>query len=225
MSDIPLQIEKAFLTKPNLGGTIHGVRKLKLGAPNTIIHSFKSAKCGGTLRLEGCFEKAFALVLEADRTIMDFRGQALKVILSATEYAIPDFLVKKACGTLKVFEVKPDRQNLTPEQLERFATLEHVLALEGIEFQLVEGKHLKNDFDTNRIIKLYTDGHRRSYTATLKNFAKDILAQTHFATLAEVHTTLTQASLPFGLAQYLVFHKEITTTDSEKLLDFSGVTL
>lgn len=117
------QIRIAFESTANVAATLHGQRKIYQGAFGRRTSLFPSEKCCGAIPLESRLELAHAISLEQDPNILNYRSQALKILLANEQYCYPDFLVQTKDGAYEVHEVKPSIASLSTNDLNRFTIL------------------------------------------------------------------------------------------------------
>lgn len=139
------QIRIAFESNANVAATLHGQRKIYQGAFGRRTSLFPSEKCCGAIPLESRLELAHAISLEQDPNILNYRSQALKILLINEQYCFPDFLVQTKNGNYEIHEVKPSIASLSTDDLNRFAILSDLLHSIDIIFRLIDHRDLPSE--------------------------------------------------------------------------------
>ena len=204
------QIRIAFESTANVAATIHGQRKIHQGAFGRRTSLFPSEKCCGAIPLESRLELAHALSLEQDPNILNYRSQALKILLLNEQYCFPDFLVQTKQGNYEVHEVKPSVASLSIDDLNRFAILSDLLHSIDIIFKIIDHTDLPNESEISQLLYWYQRGHRFNWNTFEINYAIDHLKLKEFDNSNQVYRTLELIDLKPELADYLFFHQKIT---------------
>lgn len=116
------QINHAFQTAPNIAGAPHGQLRIHQNDRGHRTSLFPSRKAGGAIPLERKLELAYAVELERDPTVQNYRTQAVKISPSKTTHAIPDLIIPRSSGAIENHEAKPSTQGLRLEQLNKLNT-------------------------------------------------------------------------------------------------------
>src|SRR5690606_8843857 len=203
------QIRIAFESTANVAATIHGQRKIHQGAFGRRTSLFPSEKCCGAIPLESRLELAHAISLEQDPNILNYRSQALKILLANEQYCFPDFLVQTQKGTYEVHEVKPSKASLSNDDLNRFAILSNLLHSMEITFKLIDHKDLPTEREISQLLYWYQRGHRFNWNTFEINYAINHLKIKEFDNSNQVYRTLESIGLKPELADYLFFHQKI----------------
>ena len=203
------QIRTAFESTANVAATIHGQRKIHQGAFGRRTSLFPSEKCCGAIPLESRLELAHALSLEQDPNILNYRSQALKILLLNEQYCFPDFLVQTKQGNYEVHEVKPSVASLSIDDLNRFAILSDLLHSIDIIFKIIDHTDLPNESEISQLLYWYQRGHRFNWNNVEINYAIDQLILKEFNNSAQVYKALESIGLRQELADYLFFHQRI----------------
>ncbi|MCO8092049.1 MULTISPECIES: Tn7 transposase TnsA N-terminal domain-containing protein [Acinetobacter] len=203
------QIRIAFESTANVAATIHGQRKIHQGAFGRRTSLFPSEKCCGAIPLESRLELAHALSLEQDPNILNYRSQALKILLLNEQYCFPDFLVQTKQGNYEVHEVKPSVASLSIDDLNRFAILSDLLHSIDIIFKIIDHTDLPNESEISQLLYWYQRGHRFNWNNVEINYAIDQLILKEFNNSAQVYKALESIGLRQELADYLFFHQRI----------------
>ncbi|QIO08133.1 hypothetical protein [Acinetobacter lanii] len=203
------QIRIAFASTANVAATLHGQRKIYQGAFGRRTSLFPSEKCCGAIPLESRLELAHAISLEQDSNIINYRSQALKILLANEQYCFPDFLVQTKEGTYEVHEVKPSIASLSTEDLNRFAILSDLLHSIDITFKLIDNTDLPSETEISQLLYWYQRGHRFNWNTFEINYAIDHLKLKKFDNSNQVYRTLESIGLKPELADYLFFHQII----------------
>lgn len=204
------QIRIAFESTANVAATLHGQRKVHQGAFGRRTSLFPSQKCCGAIPLESRLELAHAISLEQNPNIINYRSQALKILLSNEQYCFPDFLVQTKEGAYEVHEVKPSRASLSTDDLSRFARLSDLLHLMDITFKLIDHTDLPSETEISQLLYWYQRGHRFNWNNFEINYALDQLTLKEFNNSAQVYKALESMGLKQELADYLFFHQRVT---------------
>jgi hypothetical protein len=208
------QIERAFRTKPNLAGTLHGQRKIHQGGKGHRTSLFPSRKAGGAIPLESSLELSHALELERCQIVQDYRVQSIKIHLSGGTHSFPDFLVLTKNGAIELHEVKPSILHLTTEQKLRFDALEAITNNLGIELKKIDAKTLRQGTELSKLIHLYNRGHIKKWTAEQIKLGSNILENTRPGDIS-AYLILSEQNLPEQIADYLWFHQNGSTGKGE----------
>lgn len=203
------QIRIAFESTANVAATLHGQRKIYQGAFGRRTSLFPSKKCCGAIPLESRLELAHAIRLEQDPNIINYRSQALKILLINKQYCFPDFLVQTQKGNYEVHEVKPSIASLSADDLNRFAILSDLLHSIDITFKLIDHTDLPSETEISQLLYWYQRGHRFNWNTFEINYAIDQLKLKKFDNSNQVYRTLESIGLKPELADYLFFHKRI----------------
>ena len=211
------QIRIAFESTANVAATIHGQRKIFQGSFGRRTSLFPSEKCCGAIPLESRLELAHAISLEQDPNILNYRSQALKILLANEQYCFPDFLVQTKEGAYEVHEVKPSIASLSTDDLNRFAILSDLLHSIDITFKLIDHTDLPNESEISQLLYWYQRGHRFNWNNFEINYALEQLTLKEFDNSTQVYRTLESIGLKPELADYLFFHQKITiNSDKQK---------
>lgn len=203
------QIRIAFESTANVAATIHGQRKIHQGAFGRRTSLFPSEKCCGAIPLESRLELAHAISLEQDPNILNYRSQALKILLLNEQYCFPDFLVQTKQGNYEIHEVKPSVASLSIDDLNRFAILSDLLHSIDIIFKIIDHTDLPNESEISQLLFWYQRGHRFNWNNVEINYAIDQLTLKEFNNSAQVYKALESIGLRQELADYLFFHQRI----------------
>ena len=203
------QIRIAFESTANVAATIHGQRKIFQGSFGRRTSLFPSEKCCGAIPLESRLELAHAISLEQDPNILNYRSQALKILLANEQYCFPDFLVQTKTGAYEVHEVKPSIASLSTDDLNRFAILSDLLHSIDITFKLIDHTDLPSETEISQLLYWYQRGHRFNWNTFEINYAIDHLKLKEFDNSNQVYRTLELIDLKPELADYLFFHQRI----------------
>lgn len=160
--------------------------------------------------LESRLELAHAISLEQNPNIINYRSQALKILLTNEQYCFPDFLVQTKEGNYEVHEVKPCIASLSTNDLNRFAILSDLLHSIDITFKLIDQRNLPSESEISQLLYWYQRGHQFSWNTIEINYALNHLTFREFDTSNQVYKTLESIGLKQELADYLFFHKRIT---------------
>ncbi|MCJ0928628.1 Tn7 transposase TnsA N-terminal domain-containing protein [Acinetobacter lwoffii] len=211
------QIRIAFESTANVAATLHGKRKIYQGAFGRRTSLFPSKKCCGSIPLESRLELAHAVSLEKDPNILNYRSQALKILLINEQYYFPDFLIQTKKGNYEVHEVKPSIASLSIDELNRFAILSDLLHSIDITFKLIDHTDLPNESEISQLLYWYQRGHRFNWNNFEINYALEQLTLKEFDNSTQVYRTLESIGLKPELADYLFFHQKITiNSDKQK---------
>ena len=203
------QIRIAFESITNVAATLHGQRKIYQGAFGRRTSLFPSQKCGGSIPLESRLELAHAINLEQNPNIINYRSQALKILLTDELTCFPDFLVQTKKGNYEVHEVKPSVASLSTDDLNRFAILSDLLHSIDITFKLIDQTNLPSESEIPQLLYWYQRGHRFNWNNFEINYALDQLTLKEFNNSAQVYKALESMGLKQELADYLFFHQRI----------------
>lgn len=207
-NDILSQINHAFQTAPNIAGTLHGQRRIHQGGRGQRTALFPSRKAGGAIPLESKLELAYAVELERDPTVQNYRTQAIKISLSKANYAIPDFLILRSSGAIEIHEVKPSIQDLALEQLDKLNALKLITNELGINFKIIDSTTLCSGKTLDKILHQYTLGHAIKWTEAQVAIATKLLKGQSLS-VNDAYTKLIEYDLPPHILEYLYFHKKI----------------
>jgi len=211
------QIRIAFESTANVAATLHGKRKIHQGAFGRRTSLFPSKKCCGSIPLESRLELAHAVSLEKDPNILNYRSQALKILLINEQYCFPDFLIQTKKGNYEVHEVKPSIASLSIDELNRFAILSDLLHSIDITFKLIDHTDLPNESEISQLLYWYQRGHRFNWNNFEINYALEQLTLKEFDNSTQVYRILESIGLKPELADYLFFHQKITiNSDKQK---------
>lgn len=211
------QIRIAFESTANVAATLHGKRKIHQGAFGRRTSLFPSKKCCGSIPLESRLELAHAVSLEKDPNILNYRSQALKILLINEQYCFPDFLIQTKKGNYEVHEVKPSIASLSIDELNRFAILSDLLHSIDITFKLIDHTDLPNESEISQLLYWYQRGHRFNWNNFEINYALELLTLKEFDNSTQVYRILESIGLKPELADYLFFHQKITiNSDKQK---------
>ncbi|AXY59375.1 hypothetical protein [Acinetobacter sp. WCHAc010052] len=203
------QVRIAFESTVNVAATIHGQRKIYQGSFGRRTSLFPSEKCCGAIPLESRLELAHAISLEQDPNILNYRSQALKILLANEQYCFPDFLVQTKEGAYEVHEVKPSIASLSTDDLNRYAILSDLLHSIDITFKLIDHTDLPSETQISQLLYWYQRGHRFNWNIFEINYAIDQLKIKEFDNSNQVYRTLELIGLKPELADYLFFHQRI----------------
>lgn len=211
------QIRIAFESTANVAATLHGQRKIHQGAFGRRTSLFPSEKCCGSIPLESRLELAHAVSLEKDPNILNYRSQALKILLINEQYCFPDFLIQTKKGNYEVHEVKPSKASLSIDELNRFAILSDLLHSIDITFKLIDHTDLPNESEISQLLYWYQRGHRFNWNNFEINYALEQLTLKEFNNSAQVYKALESIGLKQEIADYLLFHQKIAiNSDKQK---------
>lgn len=210
-NSIPLldQIQGAFKLGPNLAGAIHGTRRVREGQRGKSTTAFPSRKVGGVATLESRLELAHAIALERNSDVIQYRTNAIKIQLDEKSYVIPDFLIKNVHDFYEVHEVKPSILNMSERDQLRYERTEKILAAHNIFFKIVDQPQLTNKEETDRLLHLYSRGHRYDWSPLQIFTATKFIETKTFNTLSEIHSALADEGIDESLGDFLVFHNKI----------------
>ena len=210
------QIRIAFESTANVAVTLHGQRKIYQGAFGHRTSLFPSEKCCGAIPLESRLELAHAISLEQDQNILNYRSQALKILLANEQYCFPDFLVQTKEGAYEVHEVKPSRASLSTDDLNRFAILSDLLHSMDITFKLIDHRDLPTEREISQLLYWYQRGHQYEWSSFEIHYALDHLTLKEFNTPTQVYRAIESIGLKQELADYLFFHQKITISPNNQ---------
>lgn len=149
------QIQEAFEKPITISGQFLGIRNIYHGSFNKRTVIFTSYKNGGAFSLESQLELAHALNLERDMSVLKYRTQALKVTLSKSMYAIPDFLILNNLHNYEVHEVKSNLKSLSNEKIEKLEITKQVLKSYNINYKIFDEIALPSKKEVNSILRIY----------------------------------------------------------------------
>lgn len=215
-TNILKQIRIAFESKVNIAATLHGQRKIYQGAFGRRTSLFPSQKCCGAIPLESRLELAHAICLEQDQNIINYRSQALKILLANEQYCFPDFLVQTQNGNYEVHEVKPSIASLSIDNLNRFSILSDLLHSIDITFKLIDHTDLPSESEISQLLYWYQRGHQYQWSPFEIQYALDHLTLKEFNNSTQVYKTIESIGLKQELADYLIFHKKITINSNNQ---------
>lgn len=200
------QIEAAFAKPPDVANVLHGQRRIHQGGRGRRTSLFPSRKNGGSMPMESRLELAYALVLEANPLVSQYRTQAVEIMLLGGQATIPDFLIKTIHGRYLIHEVKPSKLHLKQRDIDRFRCAKLLLWDMEIEFTVVDAADLPNESEVAALLYLYSQGHRQQYSAGQIDLANALLNKrvTNDPDLARAW--LHANDLPIDLVSYLHFH-------------------
>lgn len=204
------QIRIAFESTANVAATIHGQRKIFQGSFGRRTSLFPSEKCCGAIPLESRLELAHAISLEQDPNILNYRSQALKILLINEQYCFPDFLVQTKNGNYEIHEVKPSIASLSTDDLNRFAILSDLLHSIDIIFRLIDHRDLPSESEISQLLYWYQRGHQYEWSPFEIHYALDHLTLKEFNNPTQVYRAIESIGLKQELADYLFFHQKIT---------------
>lgn len=203
------QIKIAFEAKPNIAGTLHGIRKINQGSVGKRTALFPSRKNGGMIPVESRLELAYALELEKDSGVHSYRSQALKITLNESQSVFPDFLIKFNDKKISIHEVKQNKLFLKLKEQERYEYLEKILNYLDINFKIVDQSKLPSQYEFSKWLYLYQRANIQNWSEFQIQTAIAIIPKHHELTLIEIHKLLKINNLPCELGEYLVFYKDI----------------
>lgn len=203
------QIRIAFESTANVAATLHGQRRIHQGAFGRRTSLFPSHKCSGAIPLESRLELAHAIHLEQNPNIINYRSQALKILLSNEQYCFPDFLVQTKEGNYEVHEVKPSVASLSTDDLNRFSILSDLLHSIDITFKLIDHTDLPSESEITQLLYWYQRGHQFNWNPFEITYAINQLKLEEFDNSNQVYRTLESIGLKPELADYLFFHQRI----------------
>ncbi|WP_146012210.1 TnsA endonuclease N-terminal domain-containing protein [Janthinobacterium sp. AD80] len=210
------QIEAAFSKPPDVANVRHGQRQILQGGRGRRTSLLPSRKNGGSMPMESRLELAYALVLEASSTVVQYRTQAVQITLGSDEFAVPDFLIKTVHGKYLVHEVKPSKHHLKPEDLARFTRIKAYLTEMEIGFSVIDATELPSVGEVQELLALYAQGHRRHYTPGQIDLAYSLLKHQETTDLSKLRAVLIANALPPDLANYLQFHGRLISDVTTK---------
>jgi len=200
------QIEAAFAKPPDVAGVRHGQRRIHQGGRGRRTSLFPSRKNGGSIPMESRLELAYALVLEANPSVSQYRTQAVEIILSCGQASVPDFLIKTVHGRYLIHEVKPSKRHLKQSDIDRFTRAKLQLWDMEIEFTVVDASDLPSELEVAALLYLYSQGHRQQYSAGQIDLAHTLLNRRLTSDPALARAWLHAHDLPTDLVSYLHFH-------------------
>ena len=210
------QIRIAFESTANVAATLHGKRKIYQGAFGRRTSLFPSKKCCGSIPLESRLELAHAVSLEKDPNILNYRSQALKILLINEQYCFPDFLVQTKNGNYEIHEVKPSIASLSTDDLNRFAILSDLLHSIDIIFRLIDHRDLPSESEISQLLYWYQRGHQYEWSPFEIHYALDHLTLKEFNNPTQVYRAIESIGLKQELADYLFFHQKITISQNNQ---------
>ena len=210
------QIRIAFESNANVAATLHGQRKIYQGAFGRRTSLFPSEKCCGAIPLESRLELAHAISLEQDPNILNYRSQALKILLINEQYCFPDFLVQTKNGNYEIHEVKPSIASLSTDDLNRFAILSDLLHSIDIIFRLIDHRDLPSESEISQLLYWYQRGHQYEWSPFEIHYALDHLTLKEFNNPTQVYRAIESIGLKQELADYLFFHQKITISQNNQ---------
>lgn len=203
------QIRIAFESTANVAATLHGQRKIYQGAFGRRTSLFPSQKCCGAIPLESRLELAHAISLEQNPNVINYRSQALKILLINEQYCFPDFLVKTKKGSYEVHEVKPSIASLSTDDLDRYAKLSDILNSINIKFRLIDQTELPKETEIPQLLYWYQRGHRFTWNDFEIEYAQKQLRSIQYKDPKQIYEVLKSVGLRQELGDYLLFHKKI----------------
>lgn len=210
------QIRIAFESTTNVAATLHGQRKIYQGAFGRRTSLFPSEKCCGAIPLESRLELAHAIYLEQDSNIINYRSQALKILLANEQYCFPDFLVQTKNGNYEIHEIKPSIASLSIDDLNRFAILSDLLHSIDITFRLIDHTDLPSESEISQLLYWYQRGHQYEWSSFEIHYALDHLTLKEFNNPTQVYRAIESIGLKQELADYLFFHQKITISPNNQ---------
>ena len=210
------QIRIAFESNANVAATLHGQRKIYQGAFGRRTSLFPSEKCCGAIPLESRLELAHAISLEQDPNILNYRSQALKILLINEQYCFSDFLVQTKNGNYEIHEVKPSIASLSTDDLNRFAILSDLLHSIDIIFRLIDHRDLPSESEISQLLYWYQRGHQYEWSPFEIHYALDHLTLKEFNNPTQVYRAIESIGLKQELADYLFFHQKITISQNNQ---------
>lgn len=199
------QISAAFEIQLDLDQTFHGVRAIKLGKHGSRSSLFFSRKNGGFIPVESRLELRHCYQLEADRTVVQYRSQALS-ITQGVRSLVPDFLVAHVDGTFAVHEVKVSAY-LTEKLRSKLQFLAEFLAGYGVPYKIITELHFPTRQVERNGTMLYDRGGRLP-ASDLQIARVCSLAQRLSPTERTIHRVrleLSMAGLPVFLLEHALF--------------------
>lgn len=207
------KIKKAFKVQPDLARTLHGVRPIVQGQPGKSTSMFPSRKCGGAIALESRLELAYAVSLERNPGVKNFRTQCLMVDLPEGRFAIPDFVVQSSCGVFEVHEIKPSSKDLKPEEQERLDLVKRCIEFEGINYRIIDLTLLPSRREVEKLLTLYSHGHAIKWSGLQLSLSLRLLSEVGVKSTQEAYQILSKNNLPVQLVSYHAFHGNIQLDD------------
>ncbi|WP_331351382.1 hypothetical protein [Cellvibrio sp. UBA7671] len=203
------QIRGAFKLAPNLAGAIHGARRVREGQRGKSTTVFPSRKVGGTATLESRLELAHALALERNPDVVHYRTNAIKIQLDKKSFVVPDFVIKNSDDSYEVHEVKSSIINLSERDKNRYDRTEKILASNNVIFRIFDQTQLTNREQTDRLLHIYSRGHRYDWSSLQIFTAIKFLESKAFNTLSEIHSALANEGIDDLIGDFLIFHNKI----------------
>jgi hypothetical protein len=199
------QISAAFEIQLDLDQTFHGVRAIKLGKHGSRSSLFYSRKNGGFIPVESRLELRHCYQLEADRTVMQYRSQAIS-ILQGARCLVPDFLVANVDGTFAVHEVKVSA-HLTEKLRSKLQFLAEVLRGYGVPYKVITEQNFPAFHVEQNCVMLYDRGGRLPASdlqiARVCSLAQDVPPADR--TVCRVRFELKTAGMPSYLLEHALF--------------------
>ena len=202
------QLQEAFEKPITISGQFLGIRNIHHGSFNKRTVIFSSYKNGGAFSLESQLELAHALNLERDISVLKYRTQALRVTLSKTMYAIPDFLILNNLNNYEVHEVKSNLKSLSKEKLEKLEITKQVLKSYNIKYKIFDEITLPSNKDINSILRIYKNIKNINMDYDRINLAKTLTEDINknFTFLLD---HLSEYKYSYNEICYLIFYKHI----------------
>lgn len=202
------QLQEAFEKQITISGQFLGIRNIHHGSFNKRTVIFSSYKNGGAFSLESQLELAHALNLERDISVLKYRTQALKVTLSKTMYAIPDFLILNNLNNYEVHEVKSNLKSLSKEKIEKLEITKRVLKSYNIKYKIFDEITLPSNKDINSILRIYKNIKNINMDNDRINIAK-ILTEDINKNFTFLLDHLSEYKYSYNEICYLIFYKHI----------------
>ena len=202
------QLQEAFEKPITISGQFLGIRNIHHGSFNKRTVIFSSYKNGGAFSLESQLELAHALNLERDISVLKYRTQALKVTLSKTMYAIPDFLILNNLNNYEVHEVKSNLKSLSKEKIEKLEITKRVLKSYNIKYKIFDEITLPSNKDINSILRIYKNIKNINMDNDRINLAK-ILTEDINKNFTFLLDHLSEYKYSYNEICYLIFYKHI----------------
>ena len=202
------QLQEAFEKPITISGQFLGIRNIHHGSFNKRTVIFSSYKNEGAFSLESQLELAHALNLERDISVLKYRTQALKVTLSKTMYAIPDFLILNNLNNYEVHEVKSNLKSLSKEKIEKLEITKRVLKSYNIKYKIFDEITLPSNKDINSILRIYKNIKNINMDNDRINLAK-ILTEDINKNFTFLLDHLSEYKYSYNEICYLIFYKHI----------------
>ena len=202
------QLQEAFEKPITISGQFLGIRNIHHGSFNKRTVIFSSYKNGGAFSLESQLELAHTLNLERDISVLKYRTQALKVTLSKTMYAIPDFLILNNLNNYEVHEVKSNLKSLSKEKIEKLEITKRVLKSYNIKYKIFDEITLPSNKDINSILRIYKNIKNINMDNDRINLAK-ILTEDINKNFTFLLDHLSEYKYSYNEICYLIFYKHI----------------